>query len=199
MSSAGNAGRALRAAGVAARNASASHGSRRAWTFLNGCVAAPKITPCHPDFPLRLPLTPCHRLEITKHEIERVCAIHALQIAAEFPEQPVVENDIHHLGVQLRRAASAARRFLRPGARSTRRWRADDHPRPADKAQNRRRLTANQLRQRSGAGARNDQIRRRHQFRHPIAEGVNTAESASPALRFQFDHALPSLAHSGDT
>src|SRR5437868_614958 len=40
-------------------------------------------------------------LEIAQHEIERVRPVHALQVAPKFAEQPVVENGVEHLGLQL--------------------------------------------------------------------------------------------------
>ena len=48
------------------------------------------------------PLALRQRFEISKHQIERVCAIHALQIPPEFPQQPVIENHVEHLGLELR-------------------------------------------------------------------------------------------------
>src|SRR5258708_3381566 len=38
-----------------------------------------------------------HRLrEIVEHERKRIGAVHALEVAAKFPQQPVVENNIEH-------------------------------------------------------------------------------------------------------
>ena len=111
------------------------------------------------------------RLQVAQHELERVRPVHPPQVAAEFPQQPVVEDHVEDLGVEPVRAVlvdgeAPALALEKGGVRALVVVRG-----VGIRDQDGGGLAADELGQRARAGPADTQVGGREQLGHPVAEG----------------------------